>query len=207
MSESPWPTIHAEREALLEDLAGLSAEQWNSPSLCPNWSVSDVVGHMTATARMTPGRFFGHFIGAGFKFHQMSAKDVAAETAQGHDHLLAEFRAVSSASTAPPGPIDAMLGEAIVHPADIRRPLGIAHDYPLDAVCRAADFYAGSNLLIGSKKRIEGLKLRATDTEWTHGEGPEVTGPAMSLLQAMTGRGVALDDLSGAGLTTLRSRF
>jgi len=48
--------------------------------------------------------------------------------------------------------------------------------------------------------------LRATDVDWTHGSGPEVTGPAHSLLMAMTGRKDALADLSGDGVDTLRSR-
>jgi hypothetical protein len=69
-----------------------------------------------------------------------------------------------------------------------------------------ADFYKGSNLLIGSKNRIAGLTLRATDTDWSHGSGPEVSGPILSLVMAMTGRKQADDDLSGDGVATLRSR-
>jgi len=68
------------------------------------------------------------------------------------------------------------------------------------------NFFKGSNLLIGSKKRIAGLRLRATDAEWSTGTGPEVSGPALALLLAMTGRAAALDDLSGDGLATLRER-
>jgi hypothetical protein len=68
------------------------------------------------------------------------------------------------------------------------------------------DFYSGSNVLIGGKRRVEGLTLRATDADWSHGSGPVVEGPAMSLLMATAGRGVALDDLSGEGLATLRAR-
>jgi uncharacterized protein (TIGR03083 family) len=100
-----------------------------------------------------------------------------------------------------------MLGEAILHGEDIRRPLGIAHSYPPEAVTRVADFYKGSNLLLGSKKRIAGLTLRATDVDWSIGTGPEVSGPAMSLLLAMTGRRAGLDGLSGPGLATLQSRM
>ena len=57
-----------------------------------------------------------------------------------------------------------------------------------------ADFYKGSNLLIGSKNRIAGLTLRATDADWSHGTGPEVQGPILSLVLAMTGRTVADDE-------------
>jgi len=73
-------------------------------------------------------------------------------------------------------------------------------------VVKVLDFFKGSNTLIGSKDRIAGLTLKATDADWTHGAGPLVEGPAVSLLMAMTGRKAHLDDLQGDGLATLRSR-
>ena len=69
-----------------------------------------------------------------------------------------------------------------------------------------ADFYKGSNLLLGGKKRIAGLTLRATDADWSTGTGPEVAGPALSLMLVIAGRPAALDDLSGEGLATLQAR-
>ena len=63
-----------------------------------------------------------------------------------------------------------------------------------------------SDLIVGAKRRIDGLMLRATDTGWTTGSGPEVTGPHLSLILAMTGRPAALADLSGEGLGILKSR-
>jgi hypothetical protein len=69
-----------------------------------------------------------------------------------------------------------------------------------------ANFYKGSNLIIGAKRRITGLTLQATDTDWTHGSGPLVSGPMLSLVLAMTGRKPALVDLGGDGVTLLRSR-
>jgi uncharacterized protein (TIGR03083 family) len=76
---SPWPLIHAEREALIADLGTLTGEQWATPSLCDDWTVRDVLGHMTATAKMTPPRFFAKMAAAGFRFNTMTAKGVAAE--------------------------------------------------------------------------------------------------------------------------------
>jgi uncharacterized protein (TIGR03083 family) len=207
MAGSPWPVIHAERDALAADLDGLDDAQWRTPSLCGEWSVREVLGHMTATARMTPPKFLAELAGSGFKFNKMTARDVARETSGTPAEGLAAFRSLSRATTHPPGPIDSMLGEAIIHSEDIRRPLFISRQYPLDAVTRVADFYKGSNLLIGARKRIDGLRLRATDTEWSTGDGPEVSGPAVSLLLVMTGRPQALADLSGDGVPTLRARM
>ena len=63
-----WSTIHAERRALAADLDGLTDAQWSTPSLCGEWSVRGVLGHMTATAELTPPAFFGALIGSGFRF-------------------------------------------------------------------------------------------------------------------------------------------
>jgi hypothetical protein len=73
-------------------------------------------------------------------------------------------------------------------------------------VVRVLDFFKGSNLLIGSKARIEGVTLRATDADWSHGSGPEAAGPVVSLAMAMTGRTAGLDDLRGPGVDVLRGR-
>jgi uncharacterized protein (TIGR03083 family) len=204
---NPWPLIHAEREALAADLATLNGEQWATGSLCADWTVRDVLGHMTATAKMTPPKFFAGLAGAGFRFNAMNAKNITREATPDPSDGLAEFRRHLKDTTHPPGPVEAMLGEAVIHSADIRRPLGMSREYPEEALTRVADFFKGSNLLIGAKRRITGLTLRSTDTDWSTGSGPEVTGPQLSLVLAMTGRSAALADLSGDGLDTLRSRM
>ena len=50
-------------------------------------------------------------------------------------------------------------------------------------------------MLIGAKHRVEGVTLRATDTQWTHRTGPRR--PNIALVMAMGGREAALDDLEG----------
>jgi uncharacterized protein (TIGR03083 family) len=201
-----WPVIHAERKALAADLQGCSAEQWSSDSLSAGWSVRDVLAHMTATARMTPPAFFAGLAGTGFKFGRLQDKNIARELGSSPAETLARFESVVNSSKHPPGPPDSWLGETIIHGEDIRRPLGIRHQYPAGAVARVATFFTGSNLLIGAKNRIAGVTLRATDASWTHGTGPEAAGPLLSLVLAMTGRAAALDDLSGEGVAVLRSR-
>jgi uncharacterized protein (TIGR03083 family) len=207
MADSPWPVIHAERDALAADLAGLDQAGWETSSLCAQWSVRDVLGHMTATARMTPPRFFISMAKSGFNFSKMTAEDIRRETAGTPADTLAAFRGVSTSTSHPPGPVDSWLGETIIHGEDIRRPLGISREYPTAAVVRVADFYKGSNLIVGAKKRIAGLRLRATDADWSNGDGPEVSGPVLSLVLVMTGRPAALADLTGEGVTTLSSRL
>jgi len=161
---------------------------------------------MTATAKMTPPRFFGQFIGSGFRFNTVQAKGVAAERGGSGSDALARFKQELNATTHPPGPVDAMVGELVVHCEDIRRPLGIRHTYSDEALTTTANFYRKSNLLIGAKRRAEGLTLRATDVDWSAGTGPEITGPLASIILAITGRRAGLADLSGDGLATLTAR-
>lgn len=200
-----WPVVHAERKALVADLSGLDAQQWAATSLSTDWTVRDVVAHMTATAKVTPAGFFPKLASNGFSFSKMQAKDIASESGNSIADTLANFEAIVNSTKRPPGPAATMLGETIVHAQDIRGALGLAHEYPMPAVMQVADFYKGSNLLIGTKKRIAGLTLKATDAEWSNGTGPEVSGPMLTLLMAMTGRKVT-DQLTGDGVETLRSR-
>src|SRR5712672_3402486 len=154
---------------------------------------------MTSAAKLTPPAFVGRMIGSGFSFDKVQEKGVAANRGASGADTLANFESVMTSVKHP-------LGETIVHSEDIRRALGIQHKYPADAIVTVADFYKGSNLLIGSKSRISGLTLRATDANWSHGSGPEVSGPILSLVMAMTGRKEADDGLAGNGVATLRSR-
>jgi uncharacterized protein (TIGR03083 family) len=204
---SPWPAIHHERATLASHLAELPATAWGTPSLCQGWSVHDVLGHIVSTAKMTPPRFFVKFAGSGFRFGAMATQQIARETAGGPEATLAELRAHADDSTAPPGPVDSWLGEIIVHGTDIRWPLGIDHEFPVDALIRVAEFYRRSNALIGAKNRVAGVTLHATDTAWSAGTGPEVAGSLHALIMAMTGRQAALSQLSGAGLAVLAPRF
>jgi uncharacterized protein (TIGR03083 family) len=201
-----WPTIHSEREALAADLEALTDEQWATTSLCTDWAVRDVLAHMTATAKISPPQFFGKMITSGFSLKNLQTKDIATEKGGSPAETLARFKAEVSSSKHPPGPSDTWLGETIVHSEDIRRPLGIKRDYPTDAAVQVANFYKGSNLIIGTKKRIAGLRLSATDADWAHGDGPEVSGPIVSLVMAMAGRRTLSEDLTGDGVSTLRSR-
>jgi uncharacterized protein (TIGR03083 family) len=207
VAEDIWPTIHAERQALADDLSGLPDAQWQTPSLCSRWNVHQVLAHMVATAKMTPPKFLAKFAGAGFKFDTFADKEIATESAGGPAATLAAFRSVQARHSAPPGPKATWLGEAIVHAEDIRRPLGIAHHYPTDDVVRVIRLYANSNAIIGGKNRVSGLTLRATDTDFSLGSGPVVEGPAISLLLATAGRKSALLDLTGPGVEVLQGRL
>lgn len=206
MSGNQWPLIRAERAALIADLESLPDSQWATPSLCAAWSVRDVLAHMTTTAKMTPPRFVGRLAGAGFRFNAMNANGVREEQGATPAGALALFKAQLDRTTSPPGPLDAMVAEVVIHSADIRKPLGITHVYEPEILTVVGHFVIKGNLLLGGKRRATGLRLTATDVDWSEGVGPEVKGPLASIILALTGRSAGLPDLSGDGIATLTER-
>ncbi|MGV0837979.1 maleylpyruvate isomerase family mycothiol-dependent enzyme [Mycolicibacterium thermoresistibile] len=93
--------------------------------------------------------------------------------------------------------------ECLIHQQDIRRPLGRPRTIKPEALRISLD-YARFNPVIGGARRTRGLRLVATDLDWSAGpasaRAPEVRGTGEALLLAMTGRGaVVADELDGAG--------
>jgi uncharacterized protein (TIGR03083 family) len=205
MSED-WQKIQVERQACGDLFESLTPQQLAGPSWCSGWSVREVAGHLIAATEQTPVRFFSRLASAGFSFNKMVATDAKQFGAGDPSSLAAKMRAGALRRNHPPGPVTAMLGEVIVHSEDIRRPCHLVRDVPEATLVTVANFYKGSNLLIGGKRRISGLRLKATDATWTQGDGPEVTGSLLTLILAMTGRREAFADLSGEGVATLAAR-
>lgn len=201
-----WTLIHAERQACAELVQGLDQGQLSTPSMCRGWTVGDVAAHMIATGEKTALGFYAGFLKSGFRFDVMVGRDVSALRGATGPELAERLRRTASTTNHPPGPVAAMVGEAVVHGEDIRRPLGMTRQVPVETVVKAADFYKRSNLIVGAKKRVAGVRLQATDAEWTSGDGPEVRGPMLAILLAMTGRSAALGDLSGDGVRMLADR-
>lgn len=201
-----WSLIHAERAALAADLTDLTDRQWATPSLCAGLSVREVLAHLTSSAGLTPVRWMAGVIRCRFDFDEQVAIRLAEQLGTTATETLERFRRVITSTTKPPVPIVAMLGETIVHAEDIRRPLGIHHDYPIKTLTRVADYYQHSNLVVPAKARIDGLRLIATDGPFTAGSGPRVSGTTLALTMAMTGRATYCDELDGDGLAALRRR-
>jgi uncharacterized protein (TIGR03083 family) len=201
-----WKLIHAERIEFANTLDTLSEEQWKTPSWCQGWTVAEVVGHVVSAAEETPLHFYRELVSARFSFDRFAEAGAKRTSAAGSRELIRRLRERTTTTNHPPAPVMAMLGEIVVHGDDVRRPLGLHHATAEAALVAVADNWKKTNILIGSKRRISGLSLRASDASWTNGDGPEVVGPLQSIVLAMTGRKQALADLSGEGVAVLQSR-
>jgi hypothetical protein len=76
---------------------------------------------------------------------------------------------------------------------------------PVDRLERILSLVPG-NPRLGAGRRIGGLRIKATDVGWQHGNGPEVCGTGEALLMAMAGRHEAVDELTGPAQTTMAAR-
>jgi len=196
-----WGMVHAERAALAEDLAGLSQAQWNAGSLCSEFTVREVVAHLTSGATLGPVRWMAGVIRCRFDFDAQVAYRLAQQLGAGPGETLDRFRRSVTSTTKPPVPVAAVLGEVIVHGEDIRRPLRIQRHYPIATLTRVAEYYHRSNMTVPSERRTRGLRLSATDGPFSGGpqNGALVSGRTLALIMAMAGRPAYGAELAGEG--------
>lgn len=196
---------HTERSDLADFLATLAPQDWQAPSLCSRWTVKDVVAHVVSYEELGPLGLVKRFAkGWVVRANQVGVDEYSALSAP---QLLAFLRdhLQPRGLTAGFGGMIALV-DGTIHHQDIRRALGRPRSIPHDRLRRVLQLVPG-NPRIGAGRRIRGLRLRATDVDWVHGDGPEVSGPGEALLMTMSGRRAALADLTGPGHATLAARL
>jgi len=200
-----WAVVHKERDALIQDLLALEKQQWTMPSLCPGWDIHAVLAHLVSDAKTTRIGFVSKLIAAGFRFDRINASGIARERCTDPNQTLAHFQGVRSRTTCAPAPLATRLVEVFVHAEDMRRPLGIDHEYPVAEVATALRYQLKTSVKLGGgKERAEGLRLIAIDTDLDEGVGKEVRGAAIALLLAVSGRPVHERELTGPGTLPLK---
>ena len=190
-----------EFEASVDLANSFTDDQWTVPSLCPGWTVRDVIVHLAYHTHRSLKEGVGNL-------DKTTAMMVEREKASSSDGLL---RWLSS----PPAPAErksrGTLAELVIHQQDVRRPLGLPRDYPEDALRSSLDLCTtrhGNIFVIDRRFRLgRGLRLFTTDLVWTTGAGPEVCGTAESVLLAIAGRRTVLSDLDGDGVSVIERRL
>jgi uncharacterized protein (TIGR03083 family) len=201
--------ITDERGRLAGVIDSLSPDQWDQPSLCTGWTVKILVAHIALTSRLTPLQAMRGMVAAGFDINKMIDRSARAHAARHSPaELAAQYRETVASERRPLGtkPRDPLV-DVLVHGQDLTRPLGIAHPMPAEHVVPALDFALGASFY-GAPKRVAGLRLVATDAEWSTGDGDrELRGPSGDLLLVATGRPTGLGSLEGPGVDELASRL
>ena len=205
--DAVWAAVDHERRTLADLLDDLSDEEWSRPSLCAGWRVRDVAAHL-ALAQTGWGRGTFEMLRARGSYDRMIRDTAVRHAAVPTDRLPAEIRAMVGSRRRAPlvTPLEPLI-DVLVHGQDIAVPLGRVRTMPVAAAAAAATRVWTTtwplSIAFHVRRRLAGLRLVATDTEWSAGNGVLVEGPIEALLLLLTGRTAALDRLAGPGLDRL----
>jgi uncharacterized protein (TIGR03083 family) len=192
--------IAAERRELAALLDGLSAEQWDAPSLCAGWTAAHVVAHLTMPLRYSRPAFLLKIAAAGGSFRRMSDAVARRDAALPAAQLVAAVRDNAEHPWKPPGGGYAgALTHDVIHTLDIARPLRIEPHLPAESLRAVLDTVCGPKSRRYFGVDTGGVELRATDLDWTYGSGAPLLGRAQDLALLLTGRQVPAGAFSGAG--------
>ncbi|MBK8756383.1 MAG: maleylpyruvate isomerase family mycothiol-dependent enzyme [Actinomycetales bacterium] len=200
-----WDDIAAERRANADVLDGLTDEQWTVPSLCGEWTIRSLAGHMIVPFTVTTAKFGLAMLRARGNFDKANDA-LACQQARRPTRELAELlRANAESHFTPPGsgPL-APLTDTLIHGQDLRLPLGIEDRRPTERWAQSLAFLVTPAAQRGFvPTTLPSVRIAADDVDLTHGEGDLVTGPAWALSMALTLRPAALSHLRGPGLPAL----
>jgi uncharacterized protein (TIGR03083 family) len=206
--------LRRQRLGLVDTLAALTDDEWLTPSLCAEWRVVDVAAHLAWAPVLGAGAGAVSLARHGFSMNRMIARSAIEWSSRGRETILDQLRHNARSGARPVGmPPVAALADAVVHGLDVRRPLGLPGQVPPTSLAPLADFTLGTpwplNSVVGgsARRRVAGVRLVATDADWSRGEGAEVRGCAEALLLLLFGRRPGPAELTGPGAEVVLRRW
>ena len=201
MDEDYWSAVRTVRLRLAEMLDTLSPSEWDAASLCAGWRVRDVAGHLALVPTITTWQLLAAAPRARCNPNRINTLLAVRAGSVATSEIVQKLRDhAEDQTTAKALDTRNALFDAIVHSQDIAIPLGRTFGVPVDFTRQGLDRVWAMGWPFNAQRRLAGRTLRATDTDWTVGSGPEVAGSALALLLLLTGRtATAQSGLVGAG--------
>jgi uncharacterized protein (TIGR03083 family) len=201
-----WEAIDRERLSLADLLDELSAQEWETASLCAGWRVRDVAAHLTLAqmglfpAVVAAARARGNF---NRMIHDTAVRQARLPVRE----YAPRLRAMAGSRRKAPGVsyLEPLI-DVLVHGQDIAIPLGRTRPTPAEAARAAADRVWPDLFPWRAGRKLSGFRFAATDCSWAAGDGELVEGPIAAILLLLTGRDAALPQLSGPGAAELGVR-
>jgi len=192
VDETYWSSVRETRLAVADLLDDLTPDEWARPSLCADWRVRDVAAHVSLVPTLRSVEMVRAAPRAGFNPHRINTAIARRYAAAPPEAIVSRIRAHAAdrTSAAVLKTADSLF-DVIVHSQDIALPLGRTLDVPPEASRRGLDRVWEMGWPFRARRRFAGHTLRATDTDWSVGAGPEINGPALALLLLLTGRDAA----------------
>lgn len=188
-------------------LASLRPEQWDQPSLCTGWRVRDVAAHVVSYEEHDWDDVIRRVRRAHFRPRRVNEVALAEYAALDPEELVEFLRnhlTPQGATRRFGGRVG--LVDALIHHQDMRRPLGMRREIPSERLLCALPFAVTAPPLRGFW-HARGVRLIATDLDWSRGRGPEARGPAEAVLMVLAGRRGVAPELIGPGAAILQQRF
>ena len=191
--------------------AHLTADGWAHRSLCEGWSNHAVLAHLVIGYRTGITALTAAMLRHRGSFDRANAALACAlaET-ESPTALLDEFGKLIDRARGLGRifPRRLLLGDHITHELDILLALDREPAIPFDALTAVLDTQVTvPNPLVPAYRNSRGLRLRATDADWSHGsDGRLVEGRAADLVSVLGSRPHALPRLCGDGVGVLASR-
>ena len=205
MDDDYWSAVSQLRLAVADLLETLTPQEWERPSLCAGWRVRDVAGHLSLVPTITTwdmvraaprGRFNPHHV------NTLLARQYADRPTRAIVERIREH--AGERRTARVLDVRDSLFDVVVHSQDIAMPLGRTLEVPVHSARAGLDRVWEMGWPFRAKRRLSGLRLSATDADWTVGDGPAVEGTALALLLLLTGRTeAAAPMLTGSGVASI----
>ena len=175
-------------QGLADLLTATAADTWDAPSLCEKWLVRHVIAHVTMPARLTPELFGAEMAAAGGEFSVLSDTVAARDASLPLADLLGQLRSPRLHAWQPPGGGAAgALSHAVIHSLDVTIALDRPTVAPGEAVTTVLDQLTAAN---GTWFGVDltGVRLEATDSAWSWGDGRLVRADSGSLVALLSGR-------------------
>jgi uncharacterized protein (TIGR03083 family) len=193
-------------------LAGeFTPAEWAGPSLCDEWSNHEVLAHLVTGYGSRLGQLIAEMHRHRWSFNAANT-DMARKLAsmRGPAELLDDLARLVDH---PQGmgryfPRTMFLGDHVTHELDICLALDRAPTIPTDALVAVLNAQVTlPNPFVPAFRNSRGLRLIATDADWTRGPtGPKVIGRAAELVSVLGNRPRALARLTGDGVEVLTGR-
>jgi uncharacterized protein (TIGR03083 family) len=209
--------IAAHRRALADALSQMSADQWHGASLCAGWTPAHVLAHQTMPFRISEAEFMAGIQRCGGDFTAYSDEIAERDSKLPPAELVALLRDNADNPWAPPGGgLAGALSHDVIHGLDISWLPGLEYEIPAQAMTMvlnsitgpltlpedavlAADVQPSTDRTSLFGFPLEGIRVSATDLDWSAGQGAELRGRSRDLLPLLAGRKIGREMFTGPG--------